>query len=249
MAHIEDTERFQAVLALRESESRFLNAKEREESIMRFYQMPKVLIEESKFNMLSVEARFLYMLFLDLMQLSKKNCWRDPDGIYIYYSQARMAVEIHRSLPTVRKRLKELIDIGLIVRKRRGLTLCDKIYVQIATLFPSGEEPDFLSERQPASCPEAKIDHPNDTKGSTPDLSTREIILPLPGTPAAEPVNSSLKPKNTNPPPKTPFEDKYYNLLSAEALADCDWNRELSIANIKKELAKLSHPEPIAYGQ
>ena len=174
---------------------------------MRFFQMPKILVEEPKYAWLSAEAIFLYTLLLDLMQLSKKNCWRDPVGVYIYYSQARMAEVLHRSLPTVRKRLAELVEAGLLVRKRRGLTHCDKLYVIPATLFPSGEENDSVSAKQDSLLPDGTDVSPNDTNPSAADTDTKD---------------TPLLPKKAPKSFKTAYDEIHYPGFTAEQLAEID---------------------------
>ena len=52
-----------------------------------FYRVPKVLFAEPEFRALSTDARLLYGLMLDRMQLSIKNGWADEEGrIYIIYT-------------------------------------------------------------------------------------------------------------------------------------------------------------------
>jgi hypothetical protein len=218
----------------------------------RFYKMPKVMTDhDSRFQVLSAEAKFLYMFLLDLLQLSIRNVqlntrtgkyWQDQHGIFVQYTQRHMADLIHRSLPTVRKRLKELIDIGLIVRIRQGLTRSDKLYVQPATNFPSEEKPNFSSGKQPADQPEAKSDSPNDTKGSTPDLRTGDLILQLPGDPPREPENTSSKPKNTTQQEEIPFSEKHFSGVFDKDHDDGSWNRKISEERIRRrvELSRLS---------
>lgn len=57
-----------------------------------FYRIPKILFTSPKFRKLSCEAKLLYGLLLDRMQLSVKNRWLDADGkVYIYFSQEQIA--------------------------------------------------------------------------------------------------------------------------------------------------------------
>ena len=51
-----------------------------------FYRVPKVLFSEPEFSGLSTDARLLYGLLLDRMQLSARNQWVDEYGrVYIYF--------------------------------------------------------------------------------------------------------------------------------------------------------------------
>lgn len=58
-----------------------------EAGLYAFYRIPKLLFEQPVFQALSLEAKLLYGLMLDRMQLSIKNRWVDADGrIYIYFT-------------------------------------------------------------------------------------------------------------------------------------------------------------------
>ncbi len=51
-----------------------------------FYQVPKLLFSDSRFENISTDAKVLYGLMLDRMGLSVKNGWRDESNrIYIYF--------------------------------------------------------------------------------------------------------------------------------------------------------------------
>ena len=129
-----------------------------------FYQLPKSLFAEDKYQDLSIEAKLLYSMMRDRYRLSVKNNWRDAMGVFIKMTRKAICGLLKRSEPTVRKIIAELIEIGLIIEKRVGLTQCNKIYVQLLegeseNAFPSGEKtdersakkPDFASERKPFS--------------------------------------------------------------------------------------------------
>ena len=51
-----------------------------------FYRVPKILFTAEAFDHLSTDAKLLYGILLDRMQLSIKNNWIDEDGkVFIYY--------------------------------------------------------------------------------------------------------------------------------------------------------------------
>ena len=51
-----------------------------------FYRVPKILFTAEAFDHLSTDAKLLYGILLDRMQLSIKNSWIDEDGkVFIYY--------------------------------------------------------------------------------------------------------------------------------------------------------------------
>jgi len=129
-----------------------------------FYQLPKPLFSEDKYQELSIEAKLLYSLMRDRYRLSVKNNWRDAMGVFIKMTRKAICGLLKRSEPTVRKIIAELIRFGLIIEKRVGLTQCNKIYVQLLdgeseSAFQSSEKaaggsatkPDYASERKPIS--------------------------------------------------------------------------------------------------
>ena len=73
-----------------------------------YFRIPKALFQDSRFRQLSTDARTLYGILLDRMSLSVKNGWMDK------------AVKLFR----------ELEQIDLIERKRRGLGRPSLIYVK-----------------------------------------------------------------------------------------------------------------------
>ena len=99
-----------------------------------FYRIPKILFVSPVFGNLSCEAKLLYGLLLDRMQLSMKNRWLDAEGkVYIYFSQEQISGLMGCGVKKVRCLLKELDDrkgIGLITRVRQGLGNPDRIYVK-----------------------------------------------------------------------------------------------------------------------
>lgn len=52
-----------------------------------FYRIPRLLIVGERFSSLSTDAKLLYGLMLDRMNLSARNGWYDDAGrVYIYYT-------------------------------------------------------------------------------------------------------------------------------------------------------------------
>ncbi|MCD8336403.1 MAG: replication initiator protein A [Lachnospiraceae bacterium] len=95
-----------------------------------FYRIPKALFTEPAFAGLSTEARLLYGLMLDRMQLSIRNGWMDEEGrIYIYYKIDQIQDDLRCKNQKAQKLLSELDEIGLIRRKRQGMGNPSRIYV------------------------------------------------------------------------------------------------------------------------
>ena len=97
----------------------------------RFFRIPKILFEKSCFKALSCESKLLYGLMLDHMSLSLKNGWVDKENrTYIIFTVNSVSENLGCSKDKARKLVKELEDIGLIERKKRGQGKPDVIYVK-----------------------------------------------------------------------------------------------------------------------
>ena len=111
-----------------------------------FYRIPKVLFTDPQFKPLSTDAKVLYGILLDRMSLSVKNGWLDEQGrVYIIYTgrevQESLCCAEHKAV----KLFRELEQLDLIERKRRGLGRPSLIYVKD---FSSG-----LPKAQVQNCP------------------------------------------------------------------------------------------------
>ena len=52
-----------------------------------FYRIPKLLFSDERFEALSTDAKLLYGMLIDRMELSIKNGWTDKDGrVFIYFT-------------------------------------------------------------------------------------------------------------------------------------------------------------------
>lgn len=96
-----------------------------------FIKIPKELVVGEDFSSLSVQAKILYGMLLDRMQMACKNKWMDEENrVYIIYSldeiQSDMNVSKHKAVDC----LAELEDVGLIVKRKRGKGLPNQIYVK-----------------------------------------------------------------------------------------------------------------------
>lgn len=100
-----------------------------------FVRIPRVLFtDKEKFGTLSNEAKLLYGLLLERMELSKKNNWIDEKNrVYIIFKIEEIADRMNCGHEKACNILKELDDengIGLISKKRRGMGLPAIIYVK-----------------------------------------------------------------------------------------------------------------------
>ena len=98
-----------------------------------FYRVPKILFTAEAFDHLSTDAKLLYGILLDRMQLSVKNHWIDEDGkVFIYYPRQNIMDALtcgNKKAGQLLAELDERNGIGLITRIHQGLGKPDKIYV------------------------------------------------------------------------------------------------------------------------
>lgn len=107
-----------------------------------FYQIPKILIVDERFDQLSLDAKLLYALMLDRAALSSKNGWLDDKGrVYIIYTLEQVMADLHCANQKVSRMMKELEKIGLIERKRQGQGKPTLIYVKDFTTGLDEEHP------------------------------------------------------------------------------------------------------------
>ena len=110
-----------------------------------FYRIPKVLFKDKTFSKISTDAKVLYGLMLDRMNLSVKNRWFDNENrVYIIYTVSDIMDELGCAEQKAIKLLSELDikkGIGLIERKRQGLGKPNIIYVK-----------NFIYQSTPLNC-------------------------------------------------------------------------------------------------
>lgn len=143
-----------------------------------FYRVPKVLFSEQEFSGLSTDARLLYGLLLDRMQLSVRNNWMDEDGrVYIYFTVDNIMECLACGNKKAGSLLAELDDkkgIGLITRVRQGMGRPDRIYVHkcISEDMPKRHVkkcPNDMSRDFENTCHDVSKRHPNNTENNKTD--------------------------------------------------------------------------------
>ena len=97
-----------------------------------FYRIPKLLFTHPAFKRMSTEAKTLYGILLDRMNLSAKNNWIDEEGrVYIIFTVDEIMEALGCAEQKAIKLLSELdTKAGLIERKRQGLGKPNLIYVK-----------------------------------------------------------------------------------------------------------------------
>ena len=119
-----------------------------------FYRIPKTLLTDPRYKSVSIEAKVLYDLLLDLMGLSVKNGWMDSDRrVYIYFTQedAMNLMSCGKDKATKLFRKLDKDGIGLIERKKQGQGRPTRIYVKNFILPTEPGQPQ--REGQTPPCP------------------------------------------------------------------------------------------------
>jgi hypothetical protein len=96
-----------------------------------FLKFPKFLFSD-KYNKLSNDAKMLYMILRDRLDLSLKNNWVNTSGeVYIIYTREKMMEKLNKSKNYMTKICKELIEIRLISEQKQGLNKPNLIFFGI----------------------------------------------------------------------------------------------------------------------
>ena len=137
---------------------------EKEEVTLRFYQVPKALFKNPKYNGLSLGSKLMYSILRDGLDLSIKNNWKDEKSyIYLIFSLKELMRLLTIDEKTVIKYKKELVRYALIVDKRIGQGNPNRIYV-LKPEIGSSQNWNFSSSRagKKTILEQEKV-HPNDT--------------------------------------------------------------------------------------
>ncbi|MBR6224887.1 MAG: replication initiator protein A [Firmicutes bacterium] len=97
-----------------------------------FLRIPKVLFTDDRYKHVSAEAKVLYGILLDRMELSLRNGWIDDMGrVYIFCTAKEIMEKLNCADNKATKLMNELESkCGLIERKRQGLGKPNLIYVK-----------------------------------------------------------------------------------------------------------------------
>lgn len=123
-----------------------------------YFRIPRLLITHQRFKNVSTEAKLLYGLLLDRMDLSEEHGWYDADGrVFIYYTVEEISADLCCGRDKAMKLLAELdsgkCGFALIERVRQGQGKPTKIYVK---RFTTREVPP-KKEEIPAPISEVEI--------------------------------------------------------------------------------------------
>ena len=95
------------------------------------FTIPKAMMTEETFSPLSIQAKILYGLLLDRMSEARKNNWIDDDNrVYVLYQISEIMEDMNLSRQKAVKALSELVEIGLVEKKQRGLGMPSLLYIK-----------------------------------------------------------------------------------------------------------------------
>ncbi len=78
--------------------------------------LPKAFFHNPKYKNMSIDARYLYMIFALRMTESQNKGWVDDDGhMYIIYPNEDLMKEMHCQARTIDRLKKELVEFGLLL--------------------------------------------------------------------------------------------------------------------------------------
>lgn len=111
----------------------------------KYYQVPKELYTNPRYKTtINNDAKMLYALLLDRMELSRTNGWIEDDGtIFLIFKREDLADMLGIRTTTVWRAIKQLKEVGLIEEKRQGLNRPNLIYIgKIDYSVPEEKEPE-----------------------------------------------------------------------------------------------------------
>ncbi len=153
-----------------------------ERNRQRFLKMPKDLILNKCYrNILTSDAKIVYGLLLDRMELSRKNEWvNENNEIYLLFTKDKIADALGISNRTVYKAFNLLEKLELIKQERQGRNRPNRIYIGKTNADYSGNCKICRSE--PAECAEQDVQNMqgSDTELNETDKSETDKTYILP---------------------------------------------------------------------
>lgn len=102
-----------------------------EDNSNKFYKIPKELCDNPCYRInLTSDAKLIYAMLLDRMELSRKNNWiNEANEIYLLFTKENVSSMLGISETTVYRSFKQLESIGLIKQVRQGLNKPNMIFI------------------------------------------------------------------------------------------------------------------------
>ena len=96
-----------------------------------FIRIPRVMLTDEAFALLSLQAKVLFSVFLDRMSISMKNRWFDEKNrVFIIYQISEIQEDLGFSKRKAMDYLAELEKFGLVEKKKRGFGLPNVLYIK-----------------------------------------------------------------------------------------------------------------------
>lgn len=96
-----------------------------------FIRIPKLLITDTQFSELTIQAKLLYGLLLDRMAMSIKNKWIDNQNrVYVIYPITEIQNDMHITKKKAMECLAELAQKGLVEKQIRGSGMPNLLYIK-----------------------------------------------------------------------------------------------------------------------
>ena len=157
-----------------------------------FFRIPKLLFTDSTFSKLSSDAKVLYGILLDRMNLSMKNGWLDEENkVYIIFTIEEIAEIMCCATQKATKILQELDDkkgIGLVEKKRLGLGKPNILYVKNFIIQESEKESSSKEEIEEITKQELCKSQCNKTNLNKTEYSDTEYNNTSPISPSKEKI-------------------------------------------------------------
>ena len=97
---------------------------------MKYYQMPKVFFTNEKYKKLSNDAKILYALLHDRLQVSIKNKWIDStNSLYFIFTNQKLSEILNVSPRKITTIKKELLDTNLLDQKQKSFNAPFHLYL------------------------------------------------------------------------------------------------------------------------
>ncbi len=104
----------------------------KQNDVVQFYhlQFPRWLLEDARFVLMSLEAKFVYMLLFNRFQLSKLNGWINDQGeVFVIYTRRELSERLNICEKRISAAMNELREYQLIWEKRCGRGYANQIYI------------------------------------------------------------------------------------------------------------------------
>ncbi len=142
----------------------------------KYFVIPQMLVLDEQFSSLSDRAKILYCVMLDRSSMSARSGWIDEHGrVYIIMTRDEIMEKMNCSHTTAHKFMQELIDFGLVKKKRQGQGKPDLIYVMNFNKYAEEGEEALLQEGKDSLLQEGKDSLLQEGKDSLPQEGKKTL--------------------------------------------------------------------------